>query len=167
VPNYLAPSLASALGVPLHALRGLADLPAAMDRNMRQTNQLMRESHEQLRLMREQAGTMLAQMRAMHATAEQLRAGGAPLVEAARLAREQMVATHGELVRMNEQLARLIRLGEPIERAQRRGERFGSLFRRAQRETGEGQPVDAVVVGVREAQPDAPGPDATNPTRTA
>ena len=96
--NFLAASVGTAFDLPLRVLRGLADLPAAMDRNMRQTNQLMRESHEQL------------------------------------------AATHAELVRMNEQLTRLIRLGEPIERAQRRGERFGSLFRRSQREDAERRP---------------------------
>jgi len=90
--------------------------------------------------MREQADAMLAQMREMHAVAERLHAGSDPLAEAARLAREQLAATHAELVRMNEQLTRLIRLGEPIERAQRRGERFGSLFRRSQREDAERRP---------------------------
>ena len=138
--NFLAASVGTAFDLPLRVLRGLADLPAAMDRNMRQTNQLMRESHEQLALMREQADAMLAQMREMHAVAERLHAGSDPLAEAARLAREQLAATHAELVRMNEQLTRLIRLGEPIERAQRRGERFGSLFRRSQREDAERRP---------------------------
>ncbi len=137
--NFVAASLGTALSVPVRALRGLADLPAAMDRNMRQTNDLMRQSGEQLGLMHAQAQAMLAQMREMHAVAEKLHAGSDPLAQSARLAREQLAATHAELVRMNEQLARLIRLAEPIERAQARGERFGSFFRRAQREEAERQ----------------------------
>ncbi len=132
--NYVAVTMGTAVAVPLRVLRGLADLPAAMERNMRQTNDLMRQSGEQLAMMQVQAEAMLAQMVEMHAVAEKLHAGSDPLTQSARLAREQLAATHRELVRMNEQLTRLIRLAEPIERAQRRGERFGSLFRRAQRE---------------------------------
>jgi hypothetical protein len=132
--NFVAASLATALALPVQVVRGLADLPGAMDRNMRQTNDLMRQSGEQLRLMHAQAEAMLAQMQEMHAVAEKLHLGSDPLAQSARLAREQLTATHAELVRMNEQLGRLIRLAEPIERAQRRGERFGSFFRRAQRE---------------------------------
>ena len=143
--NLVAASLGTALAMPVRVMRGLADLPGAMDRNMRQTNELMRQSGEQLRLMHAQAEAMLAQMREMHAVAEKLHAGSDPLAQSARLAREQMAATHAELVRMNEQLSRLIRLAEPIERAQKRGERFGSLFRRAQREEAQRADAEATV----------------------
>ena len=143
--NFVAVSLGTALAVPVRVIRGLADLPGAMDRNMRQTNDLMRQSGEQLSLMHAQAEAMLAQMREMHAVAEKLQAGSDPLAQSARLAREQMAATHAELVRMNEQLSRLIRLAEPIERAQRRGERFGSFFRRAQREEAQRAEGEATV----------------------
>src|SRR5919205_2994498 len=91
--NFVAVSLGTALAVPVRVLRGLADLPAAMDRNMRQTNDLMRQSGEQLALMHAQAEAMLAQMREMHAVAEKLHAGNDPLAQSARLAREQMAAT--------------------------------------------------------------------------
>ena len=129
--NLVAASLGTALAMPVRVMRGLADLPGAMDRNMRQTNELMRQSGEQLRLMHAQAEAMLAQMREMHAVAEKLHAGSDPLAQSARLAREQ--------------LARLIRLAEPIERAQKRGERFGSLFRRAQREEAQRADAEATV----------------------
>jgi hypothetical protein len=101
-----------------------------MDRNVRQTNELVR-------LMQVQAEAMLAQTQEIHEVVEKLQAGSDPLAQSARLAREQLAATHAELVRMNEQLARLIRLAEPVGRAQQRGERFGSLFRRARRAEGE------------------------------
>jgi hypothetical protein len=129
--NFVAASLGTALAAPFQVLRGLVDLPAAVDRNLRQSNELLRESREQMSLMRDQAATMLAQMREMHAVAERLHAGSDPLAESAHLVRQQLAATHEELVRMNEQLARLIRLAEPA--ARRRGERLGSLFRRAPR----------------------------------
>jgi septal ring factor EnvC (AmiA/AmiB activator) len=140
MPNYLVAAVAGAVATPLAALRALADMPGVMDQNMRRTNDLIAASHEQLVAVQQQAEVMLSQLREMHVTAEALRAGAEPLASAATVTREQMAATHSELERMNEQLARMIRLAEPLERAQRRGERLGGVFRRSAGEETASEP---------------------------
>ena len=117
--NYLAGTMASAVAAPIGFMRALADLPGALRDQMRQAEELLRSSQEQLVVVREQVELLLAQMRELREVAGALR------------------ATQAELERVSEQLAEILRAAEATERPQRRGERFGVFFRRGQREAGE------------------------------
>ena len=117
--NYVAGTLATALAAPVGFMRALADLPGALRDQMRQAEELLRSSQEQLVVVREQVELLLAQMRELREVAGALR------------------ATQAELERVSEQLAQILRAAEATERPQRRGERFGAFFRRGQREAGE------------------------------
>jgi ABC-type transporter Mla subunit MlaD len=117
--NYVAGTIATAVAAPIGFVRALADLPGALREQMRQAEELMRSSQEQLAAVRQQVELLLAQMRELREVADALR------------------ATQVELERVSEQLAQILRAAEPADRRQRRGERFGGFFRRGQREAGE------------------------------
>jgi ABC-type transporter Mla subunit MlaD len=117
--NYVAGTLATAVAAPIGFVRALADLPGALREQLRQAEELMRASQEQLAVVREQVDLLMAQMRELREVAGALR------------------ATQTELERVSEQLAQILRAVEPAGRAQRRGERFSGFFRRGQREAGE------------------------------
>ena len=117
--NYVAGTLATAIAAPVGFVRALAELPAALRDQVRQAEELMRSSQEQLAVVREQVDLLLAQMRELREVAGALR------------------ATQAELERVSEQLAQVLRTAESAERTPRRGERFGAFFRRGQREAGE------------------------------
>src|SRR5436190_896430 len=73
-------------------VRGLAELPLALERTMRETNALIAESRAQLELLREQAGRMMAQLEKMTAVADRLVEGTAPMAAMAEEARREMTA---------------------------------------------------------------------------
>jgi hypothetical protein len=116
--NYVAGTVATAVSAPVGFLRAVAELPRALEEQIREANEVLRASQEQLMLVREQVGFMLTQLRELREVAGALR------------------ATQVELERVSEQIAQVLRDDELGERGQRR-ERFGGFFRRGQREAGE------------------------------
>jgi chromosome segregation ATPase len=150
--------VASLLTLPLDVLRAIADIPLAIERNMRRTHELVGNQVEQLRRIEAHGEAMLEQLQAMLEQMQTTRAVTERLVEATEKAaaasegtREQMAATreemakaHAQVERMNEQLEGLLRLGAPVERAQRRGDRLGALLGRRGRSTNAADTEQAV-----------------------
>ncbi len=112
------------------AVRGLAELPLALERTMRETNALIAESRAQLELLREQAGRMMAQLEKMAAVADRLVEGTAPMAAMAEEARRQMALTTEQLAATNRSLEHIVRLAEPLDRVSKR------VVERFQRVTG-------------------------------
>ena len=90
-------------------VRGLAELPLALERTMRETNALIAESRAQLELLREQAGRMMAQLEKMAAVADRLVEGTAPMAAMAEEARRQMALTTEQLAATNRSLEHIVR----------------------------------------------------------
>ncbi len=135
----------SALEAPLElvrafgdAIRALAEVPAALDRNLRETNALITESRQQLQLLADQARRMMEQLDKMATVTDRLVEGAMSIAAVAEGAQRQMALTTDQLVATNRSLEQIVRLAEPLDRMTRR---FSASI---QRVTGRGRtPGDA------------------------
>jgi methyl-accepting chemotaxis protein len=113
-------------------LRGFADLPAALERAIRETNGLIKEARAQLGLLREQAERMSAQLEKMTTIADRLADATAPMGAMAEEARRQMALTTEQLTATNRSLEQIVRFAEPFDRVGKR------MVERFMRVTGRG-----------------------------
>ena len=129
--SLLAPlEVVRALG---DAVRALAELPAALERNLRETNVLITESRAQLALLGEQARRMMEQLDKMATVTDRLVEGATAIATVAEGAQRQMALTTEQLVATNRSLDQIVRLAEPLDRV---GKRMAEGF---QRVTGRGR----------------------------
>jgi ABC-type transporter Mla subunit MlaD len=122
--SLLAPlEVVRALG---DAIRALAELPAALERNLRETNVLITESRAQLALLAEQA-RMMEQLDKMATVTDRLVEGASAIATVAEGAQRQMALTTEQLVATNRSLDQIVRLAEPLDRV---GKRVAEQFQR-------------------------------------
>ncbi len=119
--------MSSALQAPLdliHALRetlrALAELPTALERNLRETNVLIAESRGQLEVLGEQARAMTVLLEKMTAVTDGLVEGTKVIAAAAQDAQRQMVLTTEQLAATNRSLEQIVRFAEPLDRMGKR-----------------------------------------------
>ena len=122
--------LVRALG---EAVQALAELPTALERNLRETNGLIAESRAQLELLGEQARRMMVQLDKMATVTDGLLEGTKAIAAAAQDVRRQMELTTEQLAATNRSLEHLVRFTEPLDRV---GKRVAEGF---QRVTGRGR----------------------------
>ena len=118
------------------AVQALAQLPTALERNLRETNGLIAESRAQLELLGEQARRMTAQLDNMAAVTDGLLDGTKAIAAAAQDVRRQMELTTEQLAATNRSLDHIVRLTQPLDRV---GKRVAEGF---QRVTGRGRTPD-------------------------
>jgi ABC-type transporter Mla subunit MlaD len=109
------------------AVRALAELPAALERNLRETNVLITESRAQLALLGEQARRMMEQLDKMATVTDRLVEGATAIATVAEGAQRQMALTTEQLVATNRSLEQIVRLAEPLDRV---GKRVAERFQR-------------------------------------
>lgn len=111
----------------VETLEALAALPQALDKNMRQTNELIESTGKQLDELKTQTVLLLEQMRLIQQTAAQLGSAAPALTEMAEIAKEQMALTTVQLERTNEQLDQVLKVAEPLDKM---GQRLGKFLDR-------------------------------------
>ena len=119
--------MASLLALPLDLVRrltdtiaGLTELPAALERTMRETNGLIAESRAQLVMLREQADRIVVQLEKMTAIVDRLVDATGPMTGMAEEARRQMAITSEQLAATNGTLQEIVRLAGPLDRLGKR-----------------------------------------------
>ena len=115
------------LGVPLEllrtlvdSLRALAELPAMLERNLRDTNELIADARTQLSLLSEQVRRMMEQLDKMVVITDRLVDGTTTIAEVAQEARRQMASTSDQLASTNRTLEQIVRMAEPLDRMGKR-----------------------------------------------
>jgi methyl-accepting chemotaxis protein len=115
------------VGVPLEllrtlvdSLRALADLPAMLERNLRDTNELIADARTQLSLLSEQVRRMMEQLDKMVVITDRLVDGTTTIAEVAQEARRQMASTSDQLASTNRTLEQIVRMAEPLDRMGKR-----------------------------------------------
>ena len=109
------------------AVQALAELPTALERNLRETNGLIAEARAQLELLGEQARRMMVQLDKMAAVTDGLLEGTKAIAAAADDVRRQMELTTAQLAATNQNLGQLVRFTEPLDRV---GKRVAEGFQR-------------------------------------
>ena len=115
------------VGVPLEllrtlvdSLRALAELPAMLERNLRDTNELIADARTQLSLLSEQVRRMMEQLDKMVVVTDRLVDGTTMIAEVAQEARRQMASTSEQLASTNRTLEQIVRMAEPLDRMGKR-----------------------------------------------
>jgi ABC-type transporter Mla subunit MlaD len=118
------------------AVQALAQLPTALERNLRETNGLIAESRAQLALLGDQARLMTVQLDKMAAVTDGLLEGTKAIAAAAQDVRRQMELTTEQLAATNRSLDHIVRLTQPLDRVGKR------VAEGLQRVTGRGRVPD-------------------------
>jgi len=120
-------AMTSLVGVPLEllrtlvdSLRALAELPAMLERNLRDTNELIADARTQLSLLSEQVRRMMEQLDKMVVVTDRLVDGTTMIAEVAQEARRQMASTSEQLASTNRTLEQIVRMAEPLDRMGKR-----------------------------------------------
>lgn len=100
--------------------RALADIPVALERNLRQTNALIDEARVQLGLLGDQVRGMMEQLEKMNTVTDRLVEGTRSITIAAHDAQQQMAQTGEQLAATNRTLEQIVRLAEPLDRIGKR-----------------------------------------------
>jgi methyl-accepting chemotaxis protein len=115
------------VGVPLEllrtlvdSLRALAELPAMLERNLRDTNELIADARTQLSLLSEQVRRMMEQLDKMVVITDRLVDGTTTIADVAQEARRQMASTSDQLASTNRTLEQIVRMAEPLDRMGKR-----------------------------------------------
>jgi methyl-accepting chemotaxis protein len=115
------------IGAPLELLRtitesvrALAELPAMLERNLRDTNLLIADARTQLALLSEQVRRMMEQLDKMVVITDRLVDGTTTIAEVAQDARRQMASTSDQLATTNRTLEQIVRMAEPLDRMGKR-----------------------------------------------
>jgi ABC-type transporter Mla subunit MlaD len=124
------------LGALRDTIRALAELPVALERNLRETNAVIAESRAQLEVLGEQARSMMAQLEKMATVTDGLVEGTRTIAAVARDAQRQMALTTEQLAATNRNLEQIVRMAEPLDRL---GKRVAESL---QRVTGRRSPPD-------------------------
>jgi methyl-accepting chemotaxis protein len=103
-----------------HSARALAELPAMLERNLRDTNTLIAEARTQLSLLSEQVRRMMEQLDKMVVITDRLVDGASGIAEVAQEARRQMASTSEQLASTNRTLEQIVRMAEPLDRMGKR-----------------------------------------------
>ena len=118
------------------AVQALAAVPAALERNLRETNALIADSRAQLELLGESVRRMMTQLDKMAAVTDGLLEGTRAIAAAAQDVRRQMEVTSAQLSATNHSLEQLVRFAEPLDRVGKR------VAQGLQRVTGRGRTPD-------------------------
>jgi hypothetical protein len=104
----------------MEAIRALGALPAALERNLRDTNALIGEARAELSLLSEQVRRMMDQLDKMVVITDRLVASTTAIAAVADGAHRQIAATGEQLAAANRSLEHLVRLAEPLDRMGKR-----------------------------------------------
>ena len=125
--GYDRNAMTGLVGVPLEllrtlvdSLRALAELPAMLERNLRDTNELIADARTQLSLLSEQVRRMMEQLDKMVVITDRLVDGTTTIAEVAQEARRQMASTSDQLASTNRTLEQIVRMAEPLDRMGKR-----------------------------------------------
>jgi len=98
------------------SLRALAELPVAIERNLRDTNRLIAEARTQLALLGEQVHRMMEHLDKMATVTDRLVDGTKTIATAAQDAQHEIASTSAQLAATNRSLEQIVRLAEPLDR---------------------------------------------------
>lgn len=118
------------------AVRALSELPAALERNLRETNVLITEARAQLALLGEQALRMTGQLDKMATVTDRLVESATAIASVADAAQRQMALTTDQLAATNRNLEQIVRMAEPLDQLGKR------VTKGLQRVTGRGRKPD-------------------------
>jgi ABC-type transporter Mla subunit MlaD len=102
------------------SVRALAELPATLERTLRDTNALIADARTQLGAVGEQVQRMMAQLDKMAEATDRLVDGATAIAAVAREAQGQMAAASDQLATTNRTLEQIVRLVEPLDRMGKR-----------------------------------------------
>jgi ABC-type transporter Mla subunit MlaD len=102
------------------SVRALAELPATLERTLRDTNALIADARTQLAGLGEQVQRMMDQLDKMAVATDRLVDGATSIAGVARDAQRQMAAASDQLAATNRTLEQIVRLAEPLDRMGKR-----------------------------------------------
>ena len=102
------------------SVRALAELPATLERTLRDTNALIADARTQLGALGQQVQRMMAQLDKMAQATDRLVDGATAIAAVAREAQGQMAAASDQLATTNRTLEQIVRLVEPLDRMGKR-----------------------------------------------
>ena len=108
----------------VETVEALAQLPRALEEQMREANRLIGAAQEHLSFISEATGKLVAQLETMGVAADKLAEATPAMVDMASTAKEQMELTTVQLERTNEHLAEVLRVSEPLEKVGKRVQKF-------------------------------------------